>query len=118
MAKLLDYERTIESNSNIKKYRSLVKFISLLSNVLWILSILLLVYQTQKNDFSSASTAIWALLVISSIIASRVSKTMSRKLILMAEMAMVEEENTEPEVSNTEKTVPKKAAPKKAALKH
>ena len=114
MATLLDYERTIESNPNIKKYRSLVKFISLLSNVLWILSILLLVYQSQKNDFSSASTAIWALLVISSIIGSRVSKTMSRKLILKAEMAMLEEEKSGPEVSAPKKATPKKATPKKA----
>jgi membrane protein implicated in regulation of membrane protease activity len=87
MPRLSEYEAIINTNPELKSKRFKVKVVKTTASLLWIISILILIYQVQTNSFATMQV-VWAASLILSIVMSSIARRMARKLILATEKKM------------------------------
>ena len=83
--KLTEYLDIIESNPTFKKSSRKIRLLGITSAILWLISILILMFQTMQSADGQVINFVWGLSLISAVLLSLIAKKMKRKLIIKIE---------------------------------
>jgi len=83
--KLTEYLDSIESNPSFKKSNRKIRLLGVTSAILWVISILILMFQTMQSAYGQVINVVWGLSLISALLLSLIAKKMKRNLIIKIE---------------------------------